>query len=203
MKRLILASGSPRRAALLSQAGIEFDLLVVDYAEETACGYCKDPAEYAMQAAEKKLAAAAAVFKADSSAVIICADTIVAANGDIFGKPADAEDAARMLRALSGRVHQVHTGVALRGLPEISDVSFVETTDVRFHPLSDSLIEAYIETGEPFDKAGAYGIQDRAAVFVEKVDGCYANVVGLPVSRLARALSENYKIQLGEFWRPK
>jgi len=197
-KRIILASMSPRRAALLNQAGIKYETVKVDHEEQPpAAG--EPPAEYALKAAEEKLKAAMSNGNA-ADGVIICADTVVALDGEIFGKPADVADAQRMLRALGGREHQVHTGVAMgeRGGPE---TSFVETTEVRFIPLTDDMIDAYIGSGEPFDKAGAYGIQERASVFVSGVSGCYANVVGLPVSGVARRLREIFNINIDDFWR--
>jgi septum formation protein len=193
---------SPRRAALLEQAGINCEILKVDH-EESPPSAEESPAEYALRAAEGKLRAAMGAAGVQDG-VIICADTVVALEGGIFGKPADVADARRMLRALGGRTHQVHTGVAMGkpgGPPNGREASFVETTDVSFFPLTDEMIDAYIETGEPFDKAGAYGIQERAAVFVAEVRGCYANVVGLPVSGVAMRLREIFGINIADIWR--
>ena len=202
MKKLLLASGSPRRAALLAQAGVVCETYAADYEEESPNGD-EDPAGYALRAAEGKMFAALLNASCDDGlrdAVVICADTVVAAGGEIFGKPADAADARRMLAALSGCTHQVHTGVAIGEVSGGRRVSFVETTNVRFLPLSLGIIDAYIATGEPMDKAGAYGIQERAAVFVDEVKGCYANVVGLPVSEVVRKLREIFDISIEGFW---
>lgn len=200
--RLILASASPRRAELLSRLGFDFDTLAIDYAEaETPPEENgRDPAAFALAAAETKLEKARAAL-AGEAAVVICADTVVAVGGRIFGKPAGAGDARRMLRALSGVTHQVHTGVAVGETPDGPSESFVETTDVEFAPLSDEWIEAYIATGEPFDKAGAYGIQGLAGAFVSRVSGCFPNVVGLPAGRLARLLDEKFNASIVDFWR--
>ena len=175
---LILASGSPRRKELLARTGRPFRIIVSDADEiETAD---MPPTEVAMA---KALAIAAT---APANATVIGADTIVVLDGRIFGKPADEADARRMLAELSGRTHQVITGVCLvrNGQTE----AFAETTDVRFKEISAEDIAAYVATGEPLDKAGAYGIQGRGGAFVDSVDGDYDNVVGLPVARLERAL---------------
>lgn len=179
---LILASGSPRRKELLAQTGRPFRIIVSDADEiETAD---MPPTEVAMRNARAKALAIAAT--APANATVIGADTIVVLDGRIFGKPADEADARRMLAELSGRTHQVITGVCLvrNGQTE----AFAETTDVRFKEISAEDIAAYVATGEPLDKAGAYGIQGRGGAFVDSVDGDYDNVVGLPVARLERAL---------------
>ncbi|MFA6448232.1 MAG: Maf family protein [bacterium] len=203
MRKLLLASGSPRRASLLAAAGVDCEIFSWECEEEQAV-VGEDPAGYALRAAEGKLEAAlnaAAAVAGNQGAIAICADTVVASGGEIFGKPADSADARRMLVALSGRAHQVHTGVAIGEVGGARRATFVETTEVRFLPLSLETIEAYIETGEPMDKAGAYGIQERAAAFVAGVSGCYANVVGLPVSGVMRRLEEIFDIRSEEFWR--
>jgi septum formation protein len=202
MKKLLLASGSPRRALLLAQAGVVCETYVVDYDEELPDGN-ENPVGYALRAAEGKMFAALLAASCDTGcrdAIVICADTVVASDGGIFGKPADAADARRMLQALGGRTHQVHTGVAIGEVTGGRRVSFVETTDVRFFSLTPKIIDAYVATGEPMDKAGAYGIQERAAVFVDEVKGCYANVVGLPVSEVVRKLREIFDISIEGFW---
>ena len=198
MTRILLASKSPRRAALLSQAGIACEVVSVTH-EESPPVAGESPGAYALRAAEGKLCAAA-VGGIPADSVIICADTVVALDGEIFGKPDDAADARRMLKALSGRTQQVHTGVAMADAGG-REAKFVETTDVVFLPLPDEMIDAYIGSGEPFDKAGAYGIQERAAVFVTEVRGCYANVVGLPVSGVAKRLREIFGVNIADFWR--
>lgn len=179
---LILASGSPRRRELLARTGCTFRIIVSD-ADEIAP---KDmaPADVAMHNARAKALAIAS--EQPVCATVIGADTIVVLNGRIFGKPADERDAHRMLRELSGKTHQVITGVALvrKGRCE----TFAEVTNVCFRELSDEEIAAYVTTGEPLDKAGAYGIQGAAGAFVDHIEGDYDNVVGLPVARLERAL---------------
>lgn len=123
-------------------------------------------------------------------AIVIAADTAVLAGSQILGKPRTTEDARQMLRALSGATHSVVTGVSLVRLPDGERRSFVETTRVQFSPLSAEDIEDYLATGEPFDKAGGYAIQGRAGRFIPRIEGCYFNVVGLPLARLARELAE-------------
>ncbi len=178
--QLILASQSPRRKALMALFHIPFAVQVADI-DETM-----DPAKppFDEVARVSRLKAEAVPHEKDD--VVIAADTIVVCNGEVLGKPADAEDACRMLTLLSGRDHQVMTGLTvLRG-----DGAMVctEVTDIHFRPLSQREILAYIRTGEPMDKAGAYGIQGGAALFAEKLSGDYYNVMGLPVCRLGQML---------------
>jgi septum formation protein len=182
VRRLILASASPRRRALLEQVGWQFEVRPAEDAEGPP-GEGEDPVAYARRSAEAK---ARAVSREAPEAIVLGADTVVAVEGAMLGKPADAEDARRMLAALSGRGHWVHTGisVALAGETICADVA---STEVFFRQLTPEEIEAYIATGEPLDKAGAYGIQGQAAALVERINGCYSNVVGLPLSR-TRAL---------------
>lgn len=179
---LILASGSPRRKELLARTGRTFRVVVSD-ADEIAP---KDmaPVDVAMHNARAKALAVASGQPA--SATVIGADTIVVLDGRIFGKPLDERDAHRMLRELSGKTHQVITGVALAH--EGNCETFAEITDVCFRELSDEEITVYVTTGEPLDKAGAYGIQGAAGAFVDHIESDYDNVVGLPVARLERAL---------------
>lgn len=179
---LILASGSPRRKKLLARTGRTFRVVVSD-ADENAP---KDmvPVDVAMHNARAKALAVASGQPA--SATVIGADTIVVLDGRVFGKPLDERDARRMLRELSGKTHQVITGVALAH--EGNCETFAEITDVCFRELSDEEITVYVATGEPLDKAGAYGIQGAAGAFVDHIEGDYDNVVGLPVARLERAL---------------
>ena len=183
--RIILASASPRRKELLEQAGIAFEIQIGNAQE---CITKEEPGEIVEELSLAKAQKVAEEVTGD--AVIIGADTIVAKDRDILGKPKDAADAHRMLALLQGTKHQVYTGVTLiqkKGERQIVR-AFHERTDVFMSPMCDDEIEAYIATGEPSDKAGSYGIQGRAGIFVEKIEGDYYNVVGLPVSRLYHEL---------------
>lgn len=184
--RLILASASPRRRELLAQAGIEFTVETADIDESQLPG--EDPVTYTTRLAREKAAAVLAKHSGESDVVVLGADTIVTVDGLLLGKPKDADDAARMLRMLSGRPHEVVTGVAL--LSAAKTVSHAERTAVFFRPMSEEEIAAYIATGEPMDKAGAYGIQGKAARFIPRIEGDYSNVVGLPVAAVSGMLTE-------------
>jgi len=201
MKKILLASASPRRAELLGQVGLPFRIIEIDSdgLETGLQDIGLPPEEIAARAAARKLRAAMEVAPG-AAGVFLCADTVVTVDGEIFGKPADAGDAARMLRELSGRTHRVITACAMaeHGGPA---AEFVETTEVKFHDLDESDINNYVSTGEPFDKAGAYGIQGRAAAFVSSVCGCYPNVVGLPVARVARELDRTFSLPVGMYWK--
>ncbi len=178
---LILASQSPRRRELL---GLITENFLV---RPTGCDesfVCADPAEHARQLALRKCAAASASAGADDA--VIAADTVVFLEGALLEKPASPEEAQAMLRRLSGHTHVVCTGVAVYWQGETR--SFCQQTRVTFHDLSDELIDWYVSTGEPMDKAGAYGIQGKGALLVKGIEGDYANVVGLPVSPLFRLL---------------
>jgi len=181
MKNILLASASPRRKELLALAGLEFDA-VPSQAEEVL------PPGFSPEQCAARLAAVKAedVARHHPNALIIAADTIVAAGGQILGKPRDEADAARMLRLLSGREHRVITGVCLR--KNTAKRIFSQVTSVRFYTLGEDEIEAYVQTGEPMDKAGAYGIQGKGALLVESIAGDYFNVVGLPIARLMREM---------------
>lgn len=179
---LILASGSPRRRELLERAGYDFRIITSDVEEISSTSM--EPSSVAMENARLKALSVAASH--DGRFIVVGADTIVVLDGRIFGKPRDEQDACRMLRELSGRTHQVITGVCVVASGQCE--TFAETTDVTFRQLSDGEISSYVATGEPLDKAGAYGIQGGAAIFVDHIDGDYDNVVGLPVTRLQRTL---------------
>ena len=179
---LVLASGSPRRAELLAAAGIEFVVRVSQIDETPRDG--EVPLGYALRMAAEKASAAAP----SADEIVLAADTIVVVDGEIMGKPRDAADAVRMLRALSGRGHEVITGICLRGRGRT--VLDSASTRVWFAPMSEAEIAWYVESGEPMDKAGAYGIQGLASRFVERIDGPYSNVVGLPVALVYRLLRE-------------
>jgi septum formation protein len=179
---LLLASASPRRKELLAQAGFSFEVRPSSIPEEYRAG--EDPIAFATRLAREK---AQAVFASDplndDSRMVLGADTVVLAEGEILGKPSDASDAARMLHLLSGRTHHVITGVCL--VSAVATESAAEITGVTFTTLSDAEIDAYIASGEPMDKAGAYGIQGRAAKWIPRIQGCYFNVVGLPLALVA------------------
>lgn len=188
---LILASASPRRQELLCAARIDFIVQPTDIPEIPRPG--EDPKACAERLAREK---AALIARQHPKDLVLGADTIVVVNGEILGKPLDASDAARMLRLLSGRSHQVITGVCLTGpkpgienrdLRTFEDVRS-ETTTVVMEALSDRDIRSYIATGEPMDKAGAYAIQGMASRWIPRIEGDYSNVVGLPVSLVCRML---------------
>ncbi|MGA7622156.1 MAG: Maf family protein [Candidatus Acidiferrales bacterium] len=181
--KLILASGSPRRAQILRDAGFVFETIPTDADEtrhtgEAAEAYVKRIATAKASAAQKLLE------KANQRPIVIAADTVVLVGGETLLKPKDADDARRMLRMLSGGFHEILTGLAILNLPDGTETFCVEKTRVEFLPLSEDHIENYLNTGEPFDKAGAYGIQAIGGRFVARIDGCYFNVMGLPLSRV-------------------
>jgi septum formation protein len=216
MSRLVLASGSPRRRELLARLGVEFEVVHPDIDESVRRG--ETPVEYVCRLAAEKADAVAAhlagsapvagittgitpgatpgitggvdahIDEVDThvDAVVLAADTTVDVDGQILGKPVDRDDACSMLRTLSGRTHQVHTAVAVRrGADSAHEVV---TSDVTFAPLTASRIEWYVDTGEPLDKAGAYAVQGKGAVLVERVRGSTTNVVGLPLRAVMRLL---------------
>jgi septum formation protein len=184
---VLLASASPRRAEILRNAGIEFTVYASDVDETRHDGEMADT-YVSRVAAAKAEKAAAHLQRTGGDAVVIAADTVVVAGNEILGKPKDAADAKRMLRLLSGQSHEVRTGLAIIADPtEVPGVQVV-TTRVNFAKMSDAEIDEYVSTGEPFDKAGAYGIQGIGGKFVTGVGGCYFNVMGLPLSRVWAAL---------------
>lgn len=188
--RVILASASPRRRELLTLIGLAHDVRPSDVDESLIAG--ETPRAYADRLARAKAHAAAA-----TDAVSIGSDTIVVVDGDVLGKPRDAADAARMLRRLSGRSHLVMTAIALVYADRV--VSDVVQVGVTFRALHDEEIAAYVGTGEPMDKAGAYGIQGYGATIVDRVDGDYFAVMGLPLNRLVRLLeSIGFVYRFGE-----
>ncbi len=181
---VILASASPRRLALLAQVGIAARVCPADFVELSDAR--QSASEVALYNAAGKCASVAAAQ--GDELPVVAADTIVVSEGAILGKPADEADAVRMLTRLSGRAHQVLTGVAVRYRGR--ELKAVCETKVYFRRLSGEEIAAYVATGEPADKAGAYGIQGRGALLVEKIEGCYNNVVGLPLTLLYSMLKE-------------
>lgn len=177
---LVLASASPRRRDLLARLGLTFTVSPTD-ADETW------PSDLDAGPAAEEVALRKARALDVSGALVLAADTVVVLDGDVLGKPADADAARRTLRRLAGRTHRVVTGLAVRH--EDRETTAHETTRVTFAPLSDVEIDAYVATGSPFDKAGAYGIQDDAgALLVSRIEGDYFNVVGLPLRRLYETL---------------
>lgn len=182
---LVLASASPRRRELLAQAGFQFTVMPASICEDLRPG--ENAVAYVTRLAREKAGAVYAQLDSPESAVVLGADTtVVAPNGEVLGKPADAADAARMLRLLSGATHQVITGVAVASASGVEVAA--EVTHVSFLTLSDEEIAAYITTGEPMDKAGAYAIQGYAARWIPRIQGCYFNVVGLPLALVSGML---------------
>lgn len=181
--RLVLASASPRRADLLRAAGIPFDVFAVDVDEHFRPD--EKPEHAVARLAEAKAAVGVA---ARPDAVVLGADTTVVVSGEALAKPADAADAARMLRLLSGRSHEVLTGVCL--CHQGRRLVRVESTRVRMAQLSESEIAWYVSAGEPFDKAGGYAVQGLGSRFIEGIEGSYSNVVGLPISSVYELLKE-------------
>ena len=184
--RLILASASPRRAELLANAGFRFEVAPAGVDERVRDN--EAPQEYVLRVARDKAVAVARSHHPGANSAVLAADTVVVAAARLLGKPADESDAREMLRVLSGRVHQVHTGVVLlEGDREMAEVT---TTRVCFVPLTEAEIAWYIQSGEPDGKAGAYAIQGRASRFVEWIEGSWSNVVGLPVATVYRLLKQ-------------
>ena len=181
--KLILASNSPRRRELIQKLGVQV-LTESPQVDETV------PAEVPAENAAEMIAVrkAAAIAKKYPDAVVIAADTTVILDGEILGKPKDHADCVRMLHALSGRMHKVITGVAIFWGGH--SASFSDETEVQFYPLTDAEIAAYADSDEPYDKAGAYGIQGQGGLLVAGIHGDYYNVVGLPIARLARQLRD-------------
>lgn len=186
---IILASGSPRRREILSDLGAELKIITADVDESSDE---RDPEKLAEQLARKKGEAVYQKLLADNAAEltlpVISADTVVFCDGEIMGKPADKADAKRMLKKLSGRAHTVTTGICViaNGIPFSSAV----TTRVFVDALTDAQIDTYINSGDPFDKAGAYGIQGIFSKHINKIEGCYFNVVGLPTNALSKLFLE-------------
>lgn len=184
MKRLILASGSPRRRELMSQVGLDFTVVTSDADENIKE---MEPEDYVRELSSIKAQSVLEQYAdKDDSVIVIGADTIVYHKGEILTKPKDEEDAFRILKSLEGQIHQVYTGVTICSTHK--NVSFYEKTDVWVYDMTDEEIRDYISTGEPMDKAGAYGIQGKFAAYIKGIEGDYNNVVGLPVARLVHEL---------------
>jgi len=187
--KLILASSSPRRAEVLRNAGIAFEVCAAQIDEARHPG--EDARTMVARLAEAKARAAAAqAGSSERGSIVMGADTAVELDCEIFGKPRNAAHAGEMLAAISGRTHRVVTGIFLLRLPDGATRSAVESTSVTFATLGRDEIETYVATGEPMDKAGAYAIQGRAGRYIPRIEGCYFNVVGLPLARLRALLRE-------------
>jgi len=184
--RLILASSSPRRAQILRDAGLVFSIVSSAVDETPIPGEAPGDLVLRLANAKAELVAARSV----GPAIVVAADTVVVLEGQILGKPRSTDDARHMLEKLSGRTHSVVTGVSLIRLPDVEPRAFVETTLVHFDRLSANEITRYLATDEPHDKAGAYAIQGRAGRYIPRIEGCYYNVVGLPLARLLSELHE-------------
>jgi len=190
MRNLILGSGSPRRREILARAGYRFHVVTVDVDETFAPG--TEAAEAVALLAARKMDA---LEKQAVEGVVIAADTLVVCDGTILGKPGSKDEAIQMLTLLSGRTHQVLTGVCIRELPGGRREDFVQETRVTMADIPSWLMEWYVAGGEPMDKAGGYGIQGAGCLLVEEIRGDYENVVGLPVARLSRVLYECFGIR--------
>lgn len=193
-KKIILASASPRRKELLAQIGMTYTVMPSDAEEKGESGA---PEEMVKELSGQK---ARDIFnrlsrKEQSEVLVIGADTVVSLDGQIMGKPGNKEVAVHMLTALQGRTHQVYTGVTLMWQQEetgdVQEDFFFEKTEVTMFPMSEAEIHAYVDTGEPMDKAGAYGIQGKCAAFIKGISGDYNNVVGLPIGRLYQEIKKN------------
>lgn len=183
MKHIILASASPRRKEILELADLKFDIMPSDAQEITTKTV---PNEVVMELASIK--AKDIYEKSEKQSMVVGADTVVAYQGQILGKPADKADAKRMLTMLSGQTHEVYTGVCV--IEDGKTKTFYEETKVTFYEISDEQIDHYINTGEPMDKAGSYGIQGKAAVFIKGIEGDYYNVVGFPIARFLQEIAK-------------
>lgn len=183
--KIVLASSSPRRAELLKQAGLEFEIVVSEVDETPSPGLA--PGELVELLALRK---ASAVASRLDNGIIIGADTVVVQAGRILGKPSGPQEAVDMLRLLQGNRHEVYTGVALVDVLTRETLESHEITRVFFNSLTEEEINRYVATGEPLDKAGAYAVQGLAALFINRLEGCYTNVVGLPLARLANMLKQ-------------
>ncbi len=183
MKEIILASSSPRRKSLLEQLGLKFKVIPSTAYESVLPGLT--PAELVEVLAKEKAHQVALQL---TSGIVIGADTVVVWRGEIMGKPASPQEAVGMLKRLRADVHEVYTGLALIDAASGESITGREMTRVYFKDITDAEIESYVATEEPLDKAGAYAVQGKAAIFIERIEGCYTNVVGLPLARLATML---------------
>lgn len=191
MKKLILASKSPRRREILAGVGVSFEIVTADTDESIDES---DPCRTVEELAARKGLAVRELLRSEgrdlSDTVILASDTVVAAEGEILGKPVDADDARRMLGMLSGRSHRVVSGICLIAGDTVRTAH--EVTEVEFDELDAETVERYIQAEQPYDKAGAYAIQGRASAYIRGIRGCYFNVVGLPLHRLCRLWHETF-----------
>jgi septum formation protein len=194
--QLILASSSPRRRELLGHTKVPFRIETIPTDEVSEAS---DPRTYALEIARQKGAVLCGTLQAQS-VVVVSADTVVALNGKIYGKPRDTSEARQFLTELADHTHQVHTAVCLHfgWQGQWKRIDHVETTEVGFMSLSPRLLEDYLATGDSLDKAGAYGIQGQALTFIRDVRGCYANVVGFPLARFCSMMEQDFLQQIGE-----
>lgn len=195
MTEFVLASASPRRKELLEKMGLQFSVVVSD-ADESSVTRDIPVGLYVQELALLKASATAKTLIKNKKALIIAADTIVTLDGEILGKPDGEDGAEKMLSLLSGRAHEVYTGYCVMRIRDGKTVCNSVKTEVKFKTLTEQKIRAYIQSGEPMDKAGAYGIQGLGSMLIEKINGDYFNVVGLPVSALADTLEEEFDIEI-------
>ena len=195
MTEFVLASASPRRKELLEKMGLKFSIVVSD-ADESSVTRDIPIGLYVQELALLKASATAKMLIKNKNALIIAADTIVTLDGEILGKPDGTDGAEKMLLSLSGRTHEVYTGYCVMRMRDGKTVCNSVRTEVKFKTLTEQKIRVYIESGEPMDKAGAYGIQGLGSMLIEKIDGDYFNVVGLPVSALADTLEEEFELEI-------
>ena len=195
-RKFVLASGSPRRRELLESIGAQFTICVADVDESTV-PETLEPSIYVQELAVLKASTAAS--SCEKHTLVIGADTVVVSGGKILGKPKNSEDAENMLRSLSGKSHFVYTGIAVADTDSMRVESRCEKTEVVFRDISDSEIKLYVKNCRPLDKAGAYGIQEFAAVFVKSVSGDYFNVVGLPLCRLYTLIKDEFGEELSKW----
>jgi MAF protein len=198
ISQLVLASSSPRRKELVASLGLSLPVYILSSDADESVPSDWAPAHIVEQLALRKAHATAAILrerKEEQPSLVVGADTIVVVDGQVLGKPLDRDDALSMLRSLQGREHEVYTGVACVVAQSGAATVAHRMTRVYMKPMTDEGLKRYIATGEPDDKAGAYGIQGLGATLVEKIDGCYFNVVGLPISLLSDMLAQ-YEIQV-------
>ena len=195
MKKIILASGSPRRSEILEKLGLQFEVLVSNADERKIDKSTVEPSLYVQELALLKAVSAAEQLK-NKNALIISADTIVYSDGEILGKPKNDEDAKHMLSMLSGKCHSVFSGICVMDAKSLKSVCAKEETKVFFSEITPEKIEDYVKTGEPHDKAGSYAVQGIGALFIEKIEGDFFNVIGLPVKKLSEIMEKEFEFDI-------